>query len=100
MRTISFEQAYRVINDCSAVVWGDMKFVVYPSYWLPEDENGDGQFMHLEGVTDDFDEYEVNFNAKDNENVKVEGDTLIFMDDRGQEVEVKPLFAKSLSEYQ
>ncbi len=100
MRTISFEQAFRIINDCSAVVWGDMKMVVYPSYWTPEEEDGDGQFMHLEGVDSDFNEYEVNFKAKDNEKVKVEGDTLIFVADNGQEVEVKPLFAKSLAEYQ
>ncbi len=95
-KMISFEEAYLIINDCSAVVWGDMKMVVYPSYWVPEAEDGDGQFMHLEGVDSDFNEYEANFKAKDNEKVKVEGNKLVFVATNGQEVEVTPLFSKTL----
>jgi len=96
MRTISFEEAYLIINECSAVIWGDMKMVVYPSYWVPEEEDGDGQFMHLEGVDSAFHGYEVNFKAKDNEKVKVEGNKLIFVATDGEEVEVTPLFSKTL----
>lgn len=98
IKTISFEEAFRIINDCSAVIWGDMKMVTYPSYWTPEeaDGDGDGQFMHLEGVDSDFNEYEVDFKSKDNVTVKVEGNMLIFVDTTGQEVEVTPLFSKTL----
>ena len=34
--------------------------------------------MHLDGMDSDFNEYEVDFKAKDNEKVKVEGNKLIF----------------------
>lgn len=95
-KTISFEEAFRIINDCSAVIWGDYGMVVFPSYWTPEEEDGEGRFMHLEGVDSDFDEYEADFKAKDNAMVKVEGNALFFVDTTGQKIKVTPLFSKTL----
>ena len=100
MRTISFEKMFEILNDCAAVVWGDMQMVVYPSYWVPEEEGGEGQFLHLEGTDSDFNEYEANFKAKDNETVQVHGNRFFLIDTKGNKVEIRPLFSKDLSEYQ
>lgn len=99
MRTISFESMFRILEDCAAMVWGDMRMIVYPAYWLPEESDG-GIFLHLEGVDSDFNEYEVNFKEKDNKNVQVEGKFLYLIDTNGNKIEIQPLFAKNLSEYQ
>lgn len=105
MRTISFERMYEILNDCAAVIWGDMKMVVYPSYWMPEDksvchDSSNDNFLHLEGTDEDFNEFEVDFKEKDNEVVKVEGNHFFLIDTKGNEVEIRPLFSKDLSEYQ
>lgn len=101
MRTISFETFYRMLEDCSAVVWGEMQMVVYPSYALPDDEKDeDFKFLHLEGTDSDFNEYEVDFREKDNQTIKLHGNRVFLTDTKGNEVEIRPLFSKDLSEYQ
>lgn len=97
MRTISFQKMFGILEDCAAVIWGDMQMVVYPSYQLPDDEAG--EFLHLDGTDSDFNEYDVNFNEKDNKEVKVHGNRFFLTDMTGQEVEIRPLFSKELSEY-
>lgn len=47
-----------------------------------------------------FNEYEVNFKAKDNETVQVHGNRFFLIDTKGDKVEIRPLFSKDLSEYQ
>lgn len=94
MKTITFEQMYAILEECSAVVW-DMHFLSYPAYWMPGNGDGDGQFLHLEGK-EGFDEYEVNFKEKDNEVVKVVGKRFILKDYKGNDVEIRPLFDKDL----
>lgn len=104
MRTITFEKMMVILEDCSAVIWGDMRMVVYPSYQMPEaktsgDDAEEEEFLHLEGVDSDFNEYEVNFKEKDNREVQVEGNHFYLIDTQGERVEICPVFAKDLSEY-
>ncbi len=99
METISFEVMFRILEECSAVVWGDMQMVVYPSYWTPNEEDGEEQFLHLEGVDSDFNEYEVNFKEKDNREVKVKGKHFYLKDTSGEEVLIRPLFTRDLNKY-
>lgn len=98
MRTISFDTLCRILEDCSAVIWGDEQMLTYPSYYYPEE--GDRDFLHLEGDDGDYHEFEADFYREDNETVKVEGNRFFLKDRKGNEVEIRPLFSKDLSEYQ
>lgn len=98
MRTISFDTLCRILNDCSAVIWGDEQMLTYPSFQYPE-EGETRDFLHLEGENDKY-EFEVDFYKEDNETVKVHGNRFFLKDGKGQEVEIRPLFSKDLSEYQ
>lgn len=100
MRTISFETLCRILDDCSAVIWGDERLLTYPSYQYPEEEGGGNDFLYLEGDDGEYHEFEAFFYKKDNETVKVQGNSFILIDGNGEEVEICPLFSKDLSEYQ
>jgi hypothetical protein len=100
MRTISFEVLCRILDDCSAVIWGDEKLLTHPSYQYPEDEGGGGDFLYLEGDDGDYHEFEAYFYKKDNEMVRVQGNSFILVDGNKDEVEITPVFSKDLFEYQ
>lgn len=99
MRTISFDTLCRILEDCSAVIWGDEQMLTYPSFQYPDEDDKTGDFLHLEGETEKH-EFEANFFRENNETVKVHGNRFFLQDMAGQEVEIRPLFSKDLSEYQ
>lgn len=99
MRTISFDTLCRILDDCSAVIWGDEQMLTYPSFQYPEDDGGGGDFLHLEGENEKY-EFEANFFRENNETVKVHGNRFFLKDMNNEEVEIRPVFSKDLSEYQ
>lgn len=100
MRTISFDTLCRILDDCCAVIWGDEQMLTYPSFQYPEDDGGGRDFLHLEGDDGDYHEFEADFYKEDNETVKVQGNRFFLNDCKGNEVEIRPLFSKDLSDYQ
>lgn len=93
MKTISFDAAFSILDNCSAVIWGDTNF---------SDTNLSYPEMRDEGVTDamkdcfmclaldDFCDG-MNFFRGANQTVRAEASTLYLVNDQGHEVRVIPL---------
>lgn len=96
MRTISFETACRMLEDCSAVIWDDT-YLSYPCV-IEDDESVDDEkdalFLRLE-----CEDTKREFIIGDNRTVQVEGKSLWLKDKYGEEIQISPLFVKDLCEY-
>jgi hypothetical protein len=78
MKTITHEQAYGLLANCSAIVW-DNSFLSYPS--LIED---DERFLELSADTEDG-TFEVAFEVAANQNVRINGSAMFLTDTDGDE---------------
>jgi hypothetical protein len=88
MKTISFAQAYKALEDCSAVIWGD-NFLTYPG--LHDEESGTPEtdlFLELCTVDDTGEEYKSMFYRGPNQQVQTEGCSMFLRDDNGEDVQV------------
>lgn len=78
MKTITLEQACNLIEKSSAlIINNDVNPVIYPSLWNNSDE--DDEFMYLQ-YEYEFCEYNLQFKASDNKEVKVSGSSLFLID--------------------
>lgn len=96
MKTITLQEAHRILTDCSAVVWEEANhFVTYPSLsdLTGEDDN---EFLLLSGTDDEGYEYQARFMEGVNRNVRVEGSSMFLVDDNGDEVQVSILVPVNL----
>lgn len=78
MKNIPLEEAYKILEDASAVIIDD-NVLVYPalSYWNFSDEN---EFMYLTWTDDKGQEYDLHFAEGDNQEVKVSGSSMFLID--------------------
>jgi len=78
MKTIPLEEAYKILEDASAVVVDD-NVLVYPALSDLEfsDEN---EFMYLTWTDDEGQEYALKFAEGDNQQVKVSGSSIFLLD--------------------
>ena len=87
MKTLTLAQAHRVLENCSAVIWGDQQFLTYPG---TTDLTGDAdnQFLYLSGTDDGGQDYAVMFEEGNNQSVKVVGSFMFLTDNEGEEVQL------------
>lgn len=71
MKTISFEQAVRILDDCSAVIWGNSN-LCYPAIMGDEDD----EYVVLALTDGDGRDLRAEFRAADNGSVLVDRDRL------------------------
>ncbi len=77
MKTITLKEAYRILEDASAVITDDV--VLYPSLWeLTDDETN--EFLYLEWENDGGRLFTLKFNEGDNQEVKVVGSSMFLYD--------------------
>ena len=77
MKTITLKEAYRILEDASAVIIDDV--VLYPSLWeLTDDETN--EFLYLEWENDGGRLFTLKFNEGDNQEVKVVGSSMFLYD--------------------
>ena len=78
MKTIPLEEAYKILEDASAIVVDD-SVLVYPALEDLEfsDEN---EFMYLTWTDDEGQEYALKFAEGDNQEVKISGSSLFLFD--------------------
>ena len=78
MKTIPLEQAYKILEDASAIIIDD-GVLVYPALSDLEfsDEN---EFMYLTWSDEDGQEYALKFAEGDNQEVKVSGSSMFLFD--------------------
>lgn len=88
MKTITFEKAIEILENCSAVIWGE-HFLSYP------DVNSEEQEVYLK-IDEDGVSYEVNFNKEKNESVSIQGGSLFLIDVLGEEVQLTVLVGQDL----
>lgn len=80
---ITLEQAYKLLQDCSAVI-ADDNALMYPSIWDLDDE----EFLFLHWDDDDGYEYYYTFLPKDNQEVEVHGCSMWLIEEHGEEVQL------------
>ena len=102
MKTITFKQAYNLLDSCSAVVWANCcRAVTYPCMFDEEmEDEGEDCFMELFYVDEEGTEYQSRFFRKDNNRVEVDSDNncLVLTDDTGEKQELLLLTPLNLSE--
>lgn len=78
MKTIPLEEAYKILEDASAIIVDD-GVLVYPALSDLEfsDEN---EFMYLTWTDDEGQEYILKFAEGDNQDVKVAGSSMFLLD--------------------
>ena len=78
MKTIPLEEAYKILEDASAIVVDD-SVLVYPALEDLEfsDEN---EFMYLTWTDDEGQEYTLKFAEGDNQEVKISGSSMFLID--------------------
>jgi len=83
MKTIPLEEAYKILQDASAIIVDD-NVLVYPA--LSELEFSDeNEFMYLTWSDEDVDEYDLHFAEGDNQEVKISGSSMFLMDTDAQD---------------
>ena len=90
MKTIPLQRAFNILENCSAVIWDDQHFLSYPSVW-PLDGQDDNQFLFLLCEDEGGQEFSVTFNEGSNREVKISGNTMVLVDDEGDEIDIQIL---------
>jgi hypothetical protein len=89
VKTITLDQAYKILENAAAVIWDD-NFLCYVSLSQLTDEP-DNEWLRLHVTDDEGLEYSANFIQEGNETVRVEGSSMFLKDDNGDEVQVSVL---------
>lgn len=78
MKSIPLEEAYKILEDASAIIIDD-SVLVYPALSDLEfsDEN---EFMYLTWSDEDGQDYDLKFAEGDNQQVKVSGSSIFLLD--------------------
>lgn len=78
MKSITLENAYKILEDASAIIIDD-GVLVYPALSDLEDSD-ENEFMYLEWRDEDGLEYYVKFAEGDNQEVVIEGSSMFLLD--------------------
>lgn len=93
---LTFEQAYKLLEDCSAVVWEDY-FLTFPALRDEQDEDpGNDLFLQLESTDEHGRVFGADFFRGNNQEVKAEGSSLFLTDSNGEEVQISLLAPMTL----
>jgi hypothetical protein len=92
MKTITLEEAYKILQNCSAIIVDDYA-LVYPS--LYELEYDDEPFLYL-NVEIEKQEFDYNFTASKNRQVDVMGSSIFLIDDNDEDVQLTILIPQIL----
>jgi hypothetical protein len=92
-KTITLQEAFTILEDCSALIIDD-NVLVYPRL---EDLTGDlkNEFLYL-SWEEDGEDFEVRFLEGQNQNVQVSGSSLFLIDSEGEDNQLTVLTPKSL----
>lgn len=92
-KTITLQEAYNILEDCSAVIIDD-NVLVYPSL---DELSGDlkNEFLCL-SWEEDGENFEVRFLEGQNQNVQVSGSSLFLIDSEGEDNQLTILEPKVL----
>lgn len=97
MRYITFDEAFKLLKNCSAVIWTDFGSLTYPVVYDEEMEDpNEDQFLLLESMDEEGYEYRSMFYRGKNQRPKVEGSKLFLVDNTGEEVEMTLLVPQNL----
>lgn len=81
MKTISLNEAYDILENCSGVIVDD-HVITYPSLFevLNEDDSDDNEFMFISWTESDGEEYYLKFTQGDNKEVTISGSSMFLYD--------------------
>ena len=93
MKTITLEEAYKILENCSGVIVDDGA-ILYPSVWElnGKDEN---EFLYLSWEEEGL-EFNVKFNEGSNREVKVSGCSMFLIEGDGEETQLTILVPQNL----
>jgi hypothetical protein len=78
MKKVTLEQAHELLENTSAVIWGEESNLSYP---LVNDLEGDEDNCFFELILDDE---EMRFNEGDNQTVVLDGFSMVLVDEYGE----------------
>jgi len=93
---ITLNQAYRLLEDCSAVIWADY-FLTFPA--LQDEDNEPKMFLSLDSTDEHGKVFLVEFYRQDNQEVKAIGNSLFLTDTTGEEIQLTLLHAMNTEIY-
>ena len=96
MKQITLAQVYKILTDCSAVIWGDY-FVCYPSLDGVTGDK-DNEWLFLRSDDDDGQTFSATFIEENNQNVAVEGTSMFLTNNEGDEVQLTVLVPAKLED--
>jgi hypothetical protein len=91
MKTIPFAQAYKLLNDASAIIWDD-HHVDFPCC----DDADHGEFLYLSYTDGNGFVFEHRFNVDDNLEVKIEDCNMYLKNSEGDIVKIEILWSKNI----
>lgn len=94
MKTIPLTQAFKILEDCSAVVTED-HVVIYPALSELTGE-ADNEFLYLTWQDDTGLEFNANFIEENNQEIKVVGSSMFLKDEAGNEFQITVLVPQNL----
>ena len=90
---ISLKDAHTILENCSAVIWGD-NFLSYPSISdLETKANSANDFLYLKCEDEEGNNFTASFLEKDNQNIQVAGGSMFLVADDGEEFQITILWA-------
>ena len=92
MKTITLQEAYQILEDCSAIILDNV--VTYPC--LSDLENSDeNQFLYISWEDEGL-EYNTKFEEGQNREVKIFGSSMFLIDHEGDECQITILNQQNL----
>jgi hypothetical protein len=93
MKTITLEEAYDILEECSAVIVDSA--VSYPGL---ADLSGDdyNEFLYINWQDDEYLNYAIRFTEGENRSIKVSGSSMFLVDHEGDETQITILEPKQL----
>jgi hypothetical protein len=95
MKTITLDEAYHILEDCSAIIIDDADLPLYP-HLAPLEDSDENEFLYLGWQNDDGLAYDVKFAEGENKEVKVSGSSMFIIDTEGDEVQFTILHPMNL----
>ncbi len=85
---LTFQQAFKALTDCSAVIWSD-GFLSYPALRDEDTDDADkDMFLSLAIMDDEGQVFDALFYRGDNLSVEAEGSSLFLFDSEREQVQV------------
>jgi hypothetical protein len=93
MKTITLEEAFDILAECSAIVHDNV--VSYPGLADLSGED-DNEFLYISWENDEHLNYAIRFTEGPNRSIKVSGSSMFLVDHEGDETQITILEPKEL----